>query len=119
MNSHPKPYFYTATTLSNDLMTAWTLYVKKRDYFWKLSEIHYRHVPEWYRMDKSPKLIRGEVTSVYCHSVSKSNSFLETGAVFSLLTPADSYITGSNSSWSPKTYRLTQRAGESPEHILP
>jgi hypothetical protein len=50
---------------------AWSLYVKKRDHLKKLSEIHVGNIPEWYGMDKTPKVVGGEVQSVYRHSVTK------------------------------------------------
>jgi len=61
----------TARATANDLFTSWTLYLKKHEHLKKLSDIHADRVHEWYHMDKMPKIVDGEVKSVYRHSVSK------------------------------------------------
>ena len=57
-----------AMTLANELTTARSLYIQKRDFFKKLSDIHRKHVPKWYRMDHSPRIRPNrDVESVYRH----------------------------------------------------
>jgi hypothetical protein len=64
--------FNLAKTLADNLVTAWSLFVEKRDIFRKLSEVHATSIPEWYHMDRSPIVkSRGVIQSVYRHSISK------------------------------------------------
>lgn len=43
--------------------------MKNRDDLRKLTELHRESVPTWYRMNKEPEVVDGEVRSVYRHSV--------------------------------------------------
>lgn len=62
-----------AITIAKDLTTAWALYVDTREYFMKLTEIYQEYVPEWFNADRAPKLVGGEVKSIYRHFLSKGD----------------------------------------------
>ena len=48
--------------------------MEKMEYFRKLSEVHSQFVATWYHLDKTPSVDNKDVKSVYCHSISKSES---------------------------------------------
>lgn len=37
----------------------------------KLSEVHRKYVPEWINANRAPRLVEGEVKSIYRHFVAK------------------------------------------------
>lgn len=55
-----------------ELQNAWVLYIAKREYFRKLSEINFKNVPKWYTSSKDTRIeSNGAIDSVYNHSKAK------------------------------------------------